>query len=142
MPTDMPGTSTAHEGRGPDRTSGVHEALTEIGNLKERLQSLIAIEQEIVESETWNFDASILLSILADRLGKIPFDIPDNLYDLKPTGEDDPSEQNKDKEKSSGEGIPRSTLKRAVFHLDPEKFQDTWWASSLRTALEGPKKGK
>lgn len=116
--------------------------MTEIVNLQQRLQSLVAIEAEIVETETWNFDASVLLSIVADQLGGIPFGTPQDFYDLQPTYEEKPSQcKGKGKEKdSTGETSPQSA-KRALLHVDPKQFQDSWWATSLRKSLNVDKTG-
>ena len=66
------------------RSPEVQEVLAEITHLKKWLQLLIAVEEEIVEAETWNFDASVMLSMYADKLGGIPFGTAADFYDMKP----------------------------------------------------------
>jgi len=118
------------------RSREVQEVLAEITNLKERLESLIAVEEEIVEAETWNFDASVMLSMYADKLGGIPFGTTTDFYDMKPTDEDLPSQQEgKGKERDFGQASPPKPETRAVLNLDPKVCQDSWWATSLRKSL-------
>ena len=118
------------------RSREVQEVLAEITNLKERLQSLIAVEEEIVEAETWNFDASVMLSMYADKLGGIPFGTTADFYDMKPTYEDLPSQhKGKGKERDFGQASSPKPETRAVLNLDPKVCQDSWWATSLRKSL-------
>ena len=129
--TSQPSTHDLEDPADPS-ASEVQQALREITNLKQRLQSFIAVEEEIVESETWNFDASVFLSIFADKLGGIPFGTPADFYDMNPTSDGMPI--GKGKEKDIGQGSPKP-VKRAVLNLDPKVFQDSWWATSLRKSL-------
>ena len=118
------------------RPAEVQEVLAEITNLKERLQSLIAIEGEIVETESWNFDASVMLSLYANKLGGIPFGTAADFYDMKPTCEDLPSQQEgKGKDRDLVQATSPKPGKRAVLNLDPKEFQDSWWATSFRKSL-------
>jgi len=119
------------------RSPEVQEVLAEITHLKERLQSLIAVEEEIVEAETWNFDASVMLSMYADKLGGIPFGTAADFYDMKPTSADLPSQnQAKGKEWDFGQATSPKPETRAVLNLDPKVSQDSWWATSLRKSLQ------
>lgn len=82
-----------------------------------RLQALMAEEAETVERESWNYDTSVELIKVAQRLQQIPFGGPctDEL-DLSPTM------TSKGKERE----LPEPSFKRTIYNLHPAKAQDVW----------------
>ena len=58
-------------------------ALDCVATLDAHLQQLIAVE---VEAESWNFDTLQQMIELTEKVGKIPFPLPSELYNLSPSG--------------------------------------------------------
>ena len=86
-----------------------------------QIEQVKGIEAEVVESETWNYDAAIQLGTLATTLKKIPFASRPALFDLRPTASDPPPSK-KGKERAEGH-----SKKRAIYHMLPKNASQAWF---------------
>ena len=86
-----------------------------------QIQRIKGVEAEVVESETWNYDAAIQLGTLATTLKEIPFSSRPVLFDLPPTPSDPPPSK---KGKKRAEG---NSTKQAIYNVFSENASQAWF---------------
>ena len=85
-----------------------------------QLQQMMGVEAETVELESWNFDVSIELLKVTQKLGRIPFGGGSStLFDTEP------SLDSKGKERDV-KGKGRESDKRTIYNLHPKDSTDAW----------------
>jgi hypothetical protein len=99
------------------------------------LERLSDIEAEILETQKWNYDAAVQLLNVAVGANNIPFGTRAELFDLKPTAEEEISKKRKRKGKEKekeDDGTEAGGSKRAIFNLSPEAGKPFWCGSPNR----------
>jgi len=103
------------------------------------VERLSDIETEILETQMWNHDAGVQLLNVALGANDIPFGTRAELFNLKPTAEQETSKKwkgkGKEKEKETEtetEGTEAGGNKRAIFNLSPEVGKPFWCGSPNR----------
>lgn len=96
-----------------------------------RLQQVLALETEIVETEKWNFDAVTQLLDLAKRISRIPFASRSAIFDLEPTAAE-PESSALPGLASKGKGRLKEEVpkKKSVYHMIPNDARKGWAGSS------------
>jgi hypothetical protein len=97
-----------------------HTVFSQLTSSQIMVQRLLALEAEVVERESWNFDASAKLIEVADEMGRIPFGTASEIFDLQPT-----MTSAKGKERAA-EQPPQGEEKRSIFHLFPKDAKASW----------------
>jgi hypothetical protein len=91
------------------------------------LEHSLGIEHEVVESETWNYDATVELLELAKRLGCIPFGGGTrNLFDTSPSLQPVPSHPTALQEALHATSSNMRPPKRTIFNLHLKASMDSW----------------
>ena len=124
-------------------------ALDCVATLDAHLQQLIAVEAEEVEAESWNFDTLQQMIELTEKVGKIPFPLPSELYNLSPSGPSASKGKGRADEQTedlspSGPSASKGTgsaddqtkedvkVKRTIFNFHPSDAQAEWWTETKR----------
>ena len=71
-----------------EQDMGDLERIGHLTNAESQLVRLMEIKAETVETEKWNHDAAVQLVALAQSRNEIPFGKREELFNLRPTGED------------------------------------------------------
>lgn len=140
----------------PEHTSNItkHDkallaVLNDLNTIDSRLLQLRAVEAEEVEAESWNVDALQQLIDYTEKLGRIPFQDANDLYDLAPSGRIDQVEgaesgpdnihdmadlRQSSASVSKGKGKEQDVvndphMKRTIFNLYPKDAEHSWWST-------------
>ena len=113
-----------------------------------QLEQMLGVEAEIVDAETWNYETSSALTVLAHEKGEIPFGTRAECVDLKPTASiysaaatpsasthsaaadistsATPTASGKGKERAD----PQMPKKQSVYHMFPMDVYNDWLSAS------------
>jgi hypothetical protein len=91
------------------------------------LDRSLSIEREVIESESWNYDAAVELIQLSRKLGHIPFGGgTDALFDIVPSFESEALRTATSPKERRVRGGTTSHAPRTLFNLHPKDSMDAW----------------